>query len=80
MMEAARTSETSVDIDLRTWQYIPEDSELQDKLGRHTVMTSVTSDWGNDRTSGPCFALLRANRDNRMIRNDKFITILLDIC
>jgi hypothetical protein len=29
MMEAARTSETSADIQLRTWQYIPEDSELQ---------------------------------------------------
>jgi hypothetical protein len=28
MMEAARTSETSVDIQLRTWRYIPEDSEL----------------------------------------------------
>jgi hypothetical protein len=28
MMEAARTSETSVNIQLRTWQYIPEDSEL----------------------------------------------------
>jgi hypothetical protein len=28
MMEAARTSETSVDIQLRLWQYIPEDSEL----------------------------------------------------
>jgi hypothetical protein len=28
MMEAARTSETSVDIQLRTLQYIPEDSEL----------------------------------------------------
>jgi hypothetical protein len=28
MMEAARTSETSVDIELRTPQYIPEDSEL----------------------------------------------------
>jgi hypothetical protein len=27
-MEAARTSETSVNIQLRTWQYIPEDSEL----------------------------------------------------
>jgi hypothetical protein len=27
MMEAARTSETSVDIKLRTRQYIPEDSE-----------------------------------------------------
>jgi hypothetical protein len=30
MMEAVRTSETSVDIQLRTLQYIPEDSELQD--------------------------------------------------
>jgi hypothetical protein len=28
MMEAARTFETSVDIQLRTRQYIPEDSEL----------------------------------------------------
>jgi hypothetical protein len=28
MMEAARTSETLVDIRLRTWQYIPDDSEL----------------------------------------------------
>jgi hypothetical protein len=28
MMEAARTSETLVDIQLRTWHYIPEDSEL----------------------------------------------------
>jgi hypothetical protein len=27
MMEASRTSETSVDIQLRTRQYIPEDSE-----------------------------------------------------
>jgi hypothetical protein len=29
MMEAARTSETSVDIQLRTWQNMPEDSKLQ---------------------------------------------------
>jgi hypothetical protein len=29
MMEAAHTSETSVDIQLRARQYIPEDSELQ---------------------------------------------------
>jgi hypothetical protein len=28
MMEAAHTSETSIDIQLRTRQYIPEDSEL----------------------------------------------------
>jgi hypothetical protein len=30
MMEAAYTSETSV-IQLRTWQYIPEDSDLEKK-------------------------------------------------
>jgi hypothetical protein len=28
VIEAAYTSETSVDIELRTWQYIPEDSQL----------------------------------------------------
>jgi hypothetical protein len=32
MMEAARTSETSVDIDLTTRQYIPDDSELHTSL------------------------------------------------
>jgi hypothetical protein len=32
MMEAARTSETSVDIQLRTRQYILEDSELHEVL------------------------------------------------
>jgi hypothetical protein len=31
MMGAARTSETSVDIQLRTRQYIPEDSELHNQ-------------------------------------------------
>jgi hypothetical protein len=31
MMEAVCTSETSVDIQLITWQYIPQDSELQKK-------------------------------------------------
>jgi hypothetical protein len=39
MMEAARTYETSVDIQLRTRQYIPEDSELhtrrRDNLKSH---------------------------------------------
>jgi hypothetical protein len=41
MMEAARTSETSVNIQLRTWQYIPEDSELhtrrRENLKSHIV-------------------------------------------
>jgi hypothetical protein len=35
MMEAARTSETSVDIQLRVRQFIPEDSEL------HTSKLSI---------------------------------------
>jgi hypothetical protein len=34
MMEAARTSETSADIQLRTRQYIPEDSELYEGCPR----------------------------------------------
>jgi hypothetical protein len=42
MMEAARTSETSVDIQLRTRQYFPEDSELhtrrRENLKSHTVL------------------------------------------
>jgi hypothetical protein len=46
MMEAARTSETSVDIELRTRQCIPEDSELHtrrhENLKSHK-MTSVCS-------------------------------------
>jgi hypothetical protein len=41
MMEAARTSETSIDIDLRTRQYIPEDSELntrrRENLESHNI-------------------------------------------
>jgi hypothetical protein len=43
MMEAARTSETLVDIQLRTWQYIPEDSELGKPIHNMTnLMHSVT--------------------------------------
>jgi len=45
MMEAAHISETSVDIQLRTWQYIPEDSELhtrrRENLKSHTVFRHV---------------------------------------
>jgi hypothetical protein len=41
-MEAVRISETSVNIDLGTRQYIPEDSELytrrRENLKSHTVM------------------------------------------
>jgi hypothetical protein len=42
MMEAAHTYEMSVDIDLTTWQYIPEDSELhthrRENLKSHNVV------------------------------------------
>jgi hypothetical protein len=45
MMEAARTSETSVDVQLRTRQYIPEDSELhtrrRENLKSHIVKAAL---------------------------------------
>jgi hypothetical protein len=41
MMEAARASETSVDIQLRTRQYIPEDSELQDSIVSIFITTTM---------------------------------------
>jgi hypothetical protein len=47
MMETARTSETSVDIQLRTWQYIPEDSERhtrrRENLKSHKICEPVHS-------------------------------------
>jgi len=46
MMEAARTSETSVEIQLRTWQYIPEDSELQKKVGNFGAVGGKRSNFG----------------------------------
>jgi hypothetical protein len=45
MMEAARTSETLVDIDLTTRQYIPKDSELhtrrRENLKSHMSLSSL---------------------------------------
>jgi hypothetical protein len=38
---AARTYEMSVDIQLRTWQYIPEDSELQPFNAFSTLLNTV---------------------------------------
>jgi hypothetical protein len=32
MIEAVRTSETSVNFNVTTWRYIPEDSKLHDVL------------------------------------------------
>jgi hypothetical protein len=37
MMEAARTSETSVDNQLRTRQYIPEDSEFHTRRRENEI-------------------------------------------
>jgi hypothetical protein len=42
MMEAARTSETSVDIQLRTRLYIPEDSELHTRR-RENLKSHITT-------------------------------------
>jgi hypothetical protein len=48
-MEAARTSETSADIQLRTRQYIPEDSELltrrRENLKSHNVVSCILLSW-----------------------------------
>jgi hypothetical protein len=46
MMETARTSETSVDIQLRTRQFIPEDSELQ-----KSVSSAVSQDTARQNVS-----------------------------
>jgi hypothetical protein len=47
MMEAARTSETSADIQLRTQQYIPDDSELPtrhpENLKSHNVIVNTVN-------------------------------------
>jgi hypothetical protein len=47
MMEAVRTSETSVNIYLTTRQYIPEDSKLhtrrREHLKTHKAMASVST-------------------------------------
>jgi hypothetical protein len=42
MMEAARTSETSVYIQLRTRQYIPEDSELHTRCHGNLKSYNIT--------------------------------------
>jgi hypothetical protein len=48
MMEAARTSETSVEIQLRTRQYIPEDSDLHtrrcENFKSHTYHSWLVTD------------------------------------
>jgi hypothetical protein len=41
MMEAARTSETLVDIDLRTRKYIPEDPELHTRCRENLTVLII---------------------------------------
>jgi hypothetical protein len=54
MMEAARTSETLVDIKLRTRHYIPEDSELHtrrrenSKSHKEDEVQVFTFEWWDD--------------------------------
>jgi hypothetical protein len=43
VMKAAHTSETSVDIQLRTRQYIPEDSELHTRRRENLKSVKVNS-------------------------------------
>jgi hypothetical protein len=61
LMEAARKSESSVYIQLRTRQYIPEDSELHTRrrenlnVGNTTFLLSVLVEWLNS-----CFLFWRS--------------------
>jgi hypothetical protein len=41
MTEVARTSETPVDIQLRTWQYTPEDSELEPDIVKYITINRL---------------------------------------
>jgi hypothetical protein len=50
MMEAARTCETSVDIHLRTRQYIAEDSELHTRP-RENLKSHIMVGWFEDTSS-----------------------------
>jgi hypothetical protein len=59
MMEAARTSETSVDIQLRTRQYIPEDSELHTRRRENLKFNNVES-------SADAFARAVVNTDTQI--------------
>jgi hypothetical protein len=67
MMEAARTSETSVDIQLKTRHYIPEDSKLHTRCrenlkshidmaanGQQKVGTDVVRVGNNSFAHGDC--------------------------
>jgi hypothetical protein len=55
--EAARTSETSVDIQLRTWQYIPEDSGLQNFESLFSMCVVTTYWFQKNLASGKVYPL-----------------------
>jgi hypothetical protein len=75
MMEAACTSETSVDIRLRTRQYIAEDSELHTRR-RENLKSHIMVGWFEDTSSKKevvvilvqlCFHLFLFNKANTFI-------------
>jgi hypothetical protein len=57
MMEAACTSETSVDIQLRTRQYIPEDSELHTRR-RENLKSHISGLCPNEQGIDPLLSPL----------------------
>jgi hypothetical protein len=59
MMEAARTTETSVDIQLRTRQYIPEDSELYTRCRENLKSHCSAYDWRAGRSMPREFVEIR---------------------
>jgi hypothetical protein len=62
MMEAARISETSIDIQLRTRQYIPEESEIHISLPPWQLEISQQANSCNGCNS-VCFFNLKVNVD-----------------
>jgi hypothetical protein len=67
MMEAARTSETSLNIQLRTRQYIPEDSEQRNKQYCKTNFRHKHED-RKSRRSGPWRLLKTKTSINKILR------------
>jgi hypothetical protein len=68
MVEAARTSETSVDTQLRTRQYISEDSELHTRRRENLKSHIYFSAWGEKKAE-------LWQRDGRGIESVKVLDI-----
>jgi hypothetical protein len=86
MMEAACNSETSVDIDLTTQQYIPEDSALHtrrsDNLKPHRVLQSFEIMIRNLQKRRPRFSKNRETTDNirllcQFYASEKYYCVLI---